>query len=157
MSLSEFSAFLPGLTNNNETTSNQINKQKKQNSNRAKIDLKKIQIDFKQLIDTIIGLIQDKKRLENELLQLKTNSQKQKNMTSNNKNSKQLLKYIELLDKYLIEVNSTLKDYPNEKAQLLTKLQNRINRPTVFPNEGKRVNKYSPALEDVKHKQMAGV
>ena len=36
-------------------------------------------------------------------------------------------------------------------------LQNRINRPTVFPNEGKRVNKYSPALEDVKHKQMAGV
>ena len=36
-------------------------------------------------------------------------------------------------------------------------LQNRIKRPTVFPNEIKRNNKYSPALEDQKHRQLAGV
>ena len=47
MSLSEFSLFLPGSTNNNESPSNQINKQQKYNSKSVKIDLKKIQSDFK--------------------------------------------------------------------------------------------------------------
>ena len=31
-------------------------------------------------------------------------------------------------------------------------LQNRINKPTMFPQEGKRKNRYSPALEDARHK-----
>ena len=36
-------------------------------------------------------------------------------------------------------------------------LQRRINGPITFQNEQRRTNKYSPALEDAKHKQMAGV
>ena len=34
-------------------------------------------------------------------------------------------------------------------------LQRRIKSPTLFPNEGKRTNKYSPKLEDQKHREMA--
>jgi hypothetical protein len=34
-------------------------------------------------------------------------------------------------------------------------LQNRIKKPTVFPNEIKRTNRYSPSVEDAKHKEMA--
>jgi hypothetical protein len=33
-------------------------------------------------------------------------------------------------------------------------LQNRIKKPTVFPNEQKRTNRYSPSVEDAKHKQV---
>ena len=60
MSLSDFSLFLPGSTNNKNTPGlkNIINK------NQVKIDLQKIQLNFKKLIDTIISLINDKKRLE---------------------------------------------------------------------------------------------
>ena len=74
MSLSDFSLFLPGSTNgspNNKTSSGSKNI----NKNQVKIDIIKIQSDFKRLIDTIISLINDKKRLESELTQLKTNSQ----------------------------------------------------------------------------------
>ena len=36
-------------------------------------------------------------------------------------------------------------------------LQNRIKKPQVFPNERKPVSKYSPSVENAKHKQMVGV
>jgi len=36
-------------------------------------------------------------------------------------------------------------------------LQRRINGPITFQNESKRTNKYSPSLEDQKHRQLAGV
>ena len=123
MSLSEFSLFLPGSANGSSN-----NKTLADSKNQVKIDIKKIQSDFKRLIDTIISLINDKKRLESELIQLKTNSQKQKNISSTSKNSKELLKYIGLLDNYLIEVNKTLKDHPNQKAEILSEIQERINK-----------------------------
>ena len=124
MSLSDFSLFLPGSTNNKNTpgSKNIIYK------NQVKIDIQKIQTNFKKLIDTIISLINDKKRLESELSHLKTNSQKQKNISSTSKNSQELLKYIGILDNYLIEVNKTLKDHPNEKSEILSEIQQRINQ-----------------------------
>jgi predicted nucleic acid-binding Zn-ribbon protein len=112
MSLAEFSLFLPGSTNTNYLSSLKKSKNSKNNksslismgsnSNDIKINLKKIQFNFKQLIDTIISLINDKKKLEDEILELKTKSQKQKNMLSVKKNSSELLKYIGVLDDYLI-------------------------------------------------------
>ena len=124
MSLSDFSLFLPGSTNDKNTADSK----KSSNKNQIKVDIQKIQSNFKKLIDTIISLINDKKRLERELAELKTASQKQKNISSTAKNSKELLKYIGILDNYLIEVNKTLKDHPNEKAEILSKIQQRINQ-----------------------------
>ena len=124
MSLSDFSLFLPGSTNNKNTpgSKNIISK------NQVNVDIQKIQSNFKKLIDTIITLINDKKRLETELSNLKTTSQKQKNISSTAKNSQELIKYIGILDNYLIEVNKTLKDYPNEKSKILSEIQQRINK-----------------------------
>ena len=108
MSLAEFSFFLPGSTNYNSSGLNKIKNNKHSllsmgsNPNNIKINLKKIQFNFKQLIDTIITLINDKKKLENELIVLKTTTQKQKNMLSADKKNLELLKYISVLDDYLI-------------------------------------------------------
>ena len=140
MSLSDFPLFLPGSTNNINSSGSKLSLGSK---NQVKIDIKKIQSDFKQLIDTIISLINDKKKLESELVQLKTNTQKQKNIESTTKNSKDLLKYIGLLDNYLIEVNKTLKDYPNEKAEILSTIQNRINQN--FGQKPKANNTFEPS------------
>ena len=142
MSLSDFSLFLPGSTNNKNTpgSKNIINK------NQVKIDIQKIQSNFKKLIDTIISLINDKKRLESELIQLKTNSQKQKNISSTSKNSQELLKYIGILDNYLIEVNKTLKDHPNEKSEILSEIQQRINQN--FGAIPKKVNNSGAFLQN---------
>ena len=90
MSLSDFSLFLPGSTNDKNTP---VSKNSS-NKNQVKVDIQKIQSNFKKLIDTIISLINDKKRLERELAELKTTSQKQKNISSTAKNSQELLKYI---------------------------------------------------------------
>ena len=63
----EFSFFLPGSTNYNSSGLNKIKNNKHSllsmgsNPNNIKINLKKIQFNFKQLIDTIITLINDKK------------------------------------------------------------------------------------------------
>ena len=142
MSLADFSLFLPGSTNTNKLSSLKNSKNNKSplllmgsNSNNIKINLKKIQFNFKQLIDTIINLINEKKKLENEIIVLKTNSQKQKNMLHSKKNSSELLKYIGVLDDYLIQVNKTLKNHPDEKAEILSKIKERINKNFEFSNK----------------------
>jgi len=43
------------------------------------------------------------------------------------------------------------------QAPVFKDLQARIIKPTVFPNEPRRKNKYSPEIEDAKHKEMAAV
>jgi CCR4-NOT transcription complex subunit 7/8 len=165
MSLADFSLFLPGSTNTNKLSSlkknnkssllsmgsntNQLSSLKNNNSpllsmgsntNNIKVNLKKIQFNFKQLIDTIINLIYEKKKLEDEIVVLKTNAQKQKNMLSAKKNSSELLKYIGVLDDYLIEVNKTLKNHPDEKAEILSKIKERINKNFEFSNKDYRKN-----------------
>ena len=73
MSLADFSLFLPGSTNTNNSTSlknsNNLKNNKSSilsmgsNANNIQINLKKIQFNFKQLIDTIITLINEKKKI----------------------------------------------------------------------------------------------
>jgi hypothetical protein len=49
MSLSDFSLFLPGSTNNKNTADSK----KSSNKNQIKVDIQKIQSNFKKLIDQI--------------------------------------------------------------------------------------------------------